>query len=219
MGAKVTTLVIRQLSKALGAVQVLEQFSMEIADSGRVVVLGSSGSGKTTLLRLIAGLEIPDEGEIILNGQTASRPGWALPPHMRSLGMVFQSPALWPHMTASENIHFGLLNLSQDEARQRVEELMESLGLEGLAKRHPHGLSGGEARRVALARALAPGPALLLMDEPLTNLNLELKLQVLAVIREHLEKYHPTLVYVTHDRAEALTISPQVVELSPRSMV
>lgn len=212
-----TTLEIRRLSKALGLVQVLERFSLEVADSDCVVVLGPSGSGKTTLLRLIAGLEMPDEGEILLNGQPASRPGWVLPPHLRGLGMVFQLPVLWPHMTAVENIRFGLAHLNRDEARQRTTDLLEWLALDGLAKRYPHELSGGEARRVALARALAPRPKLLLMDEPLTNLNPELKQQVIAVIHAHLEKYRPTLVYVTHDSQEATAISSQVIRLFKRS--
>jgi len=212
-----TTIEIRQLSKSLGSVQVLERFSLEVADSDCVVVLGPSGSGKTTLLRLIAGLEMPDAGEILLDGQPASRPGWVLPPHRRNLGMVFQSPALWPHMTAAENIRFGLAHLTREEARQRTMDLLAGLALDGLSKRYPHELSGGEARRVALARALAPRPKLLLMDEPLTNLNAELILQSLAVIHAHLEKYRPTLVYVTHDSQEATAISSQVIRLSKRS--
>jgi iron(III) transport system ATP-binding protein len=212
-----TTIEIRHLSKSLGQVSVLERFSLKIMDSESVVVLGPSGSGKTTLLRLIAGLETPDAGEILLDGVCSSRPGWVLPAHRRKLGMVFQSPALWPHMTAAENIHFGLAHLNIDEARQRIFDLLSDLGLDGLSRRYPHELSGGEARRVALARALAPHPRLLLMDEPLTNLNPELIQQSLATIQAHLEKYHPTLVYVTHDSAEAASISSRVIALSRRS--
>jgi iron(III) transport system ATP-binding protein len=212
-----TTIEIRQLSKSLGAVQVLEGFSLDVKADTQVVILGASGSGKTTLLRLIAGLETPDGGEILLDGKPASRPDWVLPPFKRNLGMVFQSPALWPHMTAAENIRFGLHHLPKEESRRRTMDLMISLGLDGLSKRYPHELSGGEARRVALARALAPRPRLLLMDEPLTNLNPELIGQSLAVIHDHLEKYPSTLVYVTHDSQEAKSISSRVIKISRRS--
>lgn len=209
-------IVIRQLSKAFDTVPVLDAFSLEIAPADRVVILGPSGSGKTTLLRLIAGLDMPDGGEILIDGQSASRPDWVLPPYQRDLSMVFQTPALWPHMTVAENIRFGLSRLDRDSAEQRTAELLAALGLKELAARYPHQLSGGEARRVALARALAPRPALLLMDEPLTNLNPDLKQQVLALIQSHLEQHHPTLVYVTHDAEEARAISPHVVTLPGR---
>ncbi len=212
-----TAIELRHLSKTLGATPVLEDFSLQVAGSGRAVVLGPSGSGKTTLLRLVAGLETPDEGEVLLDGQVASRAGWALPPHARGVGMAFQSPALWPHMTVAANVRFGLAGLPADEIRVRTAALLEALGLGGLEGRHPHQLSGGEARRVALARALAPRPSILLMDEPLTNLNPELKQQALEVILAHLEQYRPTLIFATHDRGEAAAISSQVVQLTKRS--
>jgi len=211
-----TSIVIRQLSKIIGTEKVFEKFSFEVNESTQLVVLGVSGSGKTTLLRLIAGLETPDAGEILFDGESVSRPEWVLPPHRRQIGMVFQSPSLWPHMTVAENINYGLSNVSKAAATQRTLDLLGGLGLDGFSKRYPHELSGGEARRVALGRALAPGSKLLLMDEPLTNLNLELKEQILAVIKTHLEHYKPTLIYVTHDPQEAKSISNQVFRLAKR---
>ncbi len=213
-----TSIGIHHVSKTLGVVQVLQGFSLEVAEAARLVVLGESGSGKTTLLRLIAGLETPDEGEILLDGQPASRSDWILPPHQRNIGMVFQSPVLWPHMTVTENICFGASKLSRQERQRRSADLLSALGLDRLSRRYPHELSGGEARRVGLARALAPHPRLLLMDEPLTNLNPELVELSLAVIRAHLEATRPTLVYVTHDAQEAAAISSQVIRLAKRSV-
>lgn len=213
-----TKLDIRGLAKAYGAVKVLEGLALTVPSGGRVVILGPSGSGKTTLLRLIAGLDLPDAGEVLLDDAVMSAPGWAAPPSARKVGMVFQTPALWPHMTAAENIHFGLGRLERAAARQRVGELLAALGLEEMAGRYPHELSGGEARRVALARALAPQPALLLLDEPLTNLNVALKAKVHAVLEAHLAAQQPTLVYVTHDPAEAESIGGQVLTLPGREV-
>ena len=209
---------LRGLAKAYGTVKVLEGLALTVPSGGRAVVLGPSGSGKTTLLRLIAGLDLPDAGEVLLDGAVMSAPGWATPPSVRNVGMVFQTPALWPHMTAAENIRFGLGRLERGAARQRVEALLAALELEGLAERYPHELSGGEARRVALARALAPQPALLLLDEPLTNLNLALKAKVHAVLEAHLAAQQPTLVYVTHDPAEAEALGGQVLTLPGREV-
>jgi len=128
---------IRQLSKAFGPVAVLDGFSLDVAVGERVVVLGPSGCGKTTLLRLLAGLELPDAGEIALDGKPASVPGWAMPPHLRDVGMVFQSPALWPHMTVMGNLLFGLSRLDKSVARQRANDLLAALALDGLAARYP----------------------------------------------------------------------------------
>jgi len=211
-----TKLEIRGLSKAYGAVQILNGLALAVPSGGRVVVLGPSGSGKTTLLRLIAGLDLPDAGEVLLDGAVMSTPGWAAPPSERKVGMVFQTPALWTIMTVAENIRFGLGGLERATARQRVGELLAAIELEGLAGRYPHELSGGEARRVALARALAPRPALLLLDEPLTNLNVALKAKVHAVLEAHLAAQQSTLVYVTHDPVEAEAIGGQVLNLPGR---
>lgn len=193
---------VKNLSKKYQGENALEEINFELPEGSRTAISGPSGSGKTTLLRLLAGLELPDRGEIHLDGVLASRAGWALPPHLRRIGMVFQSPALWPHMTLAENISFGIAGLPKPEARERLEELLDSCALVGLENRYPDQISGGEARRAALARALAPRPDILLMDEPLTNLNPELKANLLELIRTATREV-VTLIYVTHERKEA----------------
>lgn len=204
---------IREVCKAFDRTTVLDHFSLEVSSAERVAVLGPSGCGKTTLLRLVAGLELPDQGEIWLGRQPASRPGWALAPHQRGIGMVFQQPALFPHMSVAENICFGCADLPRAEKNSRLALLLERLGLNGLAGRFPHQLSGGEARRVGLARALAPRSKILLLDEPFTNLNRELKQYVLEVMLEHLEMVRPALLLVTHEPAEATLLADRMVEL------
>lgn len=214
-----TTINIRGIAKAFGSVSVLERVSLDITPKERLVIVGPSGSGKTTLLRLIAGLETPDAGEIWIDGRQASSPTQVIPPHMRNTGMAFQVPALWPHMTVWDNIAFGLARLDGREIQRRIEELLTALGLERLSRRYPHQISGGEARRVALARALAPRPAILLLDEPLTHLNPDLKQRVLSVLQTHLDRYQPVLVYVTHDNDEARLIATRIVNLEKRRSV
>ncbi len=214
-----TTINIRGISKAFGSVSVLERVSLDITPKERLVIVGPSGCGKTTLLRLIAGLETPDAGEIWIGGRQASSPTQVIPPHMRNTGMAFQAPALWPHMTVWDNIAFGLARTDRREIRRRIEELLTALGLEHLSRRYPHQISGGEARRVALARALAPRPAILLLDEPLTHLNSDLKQRVLSVLQTHLDRYQPVLVYVTHDNDEAHLIATRIVNLEKRRSV
>jgi iron(III) transport system ATP-binding protein len=167
------------------------------------VLVGASGSGKTTLLRLLAGLELPDAGRIYLDGRLASEPGWALAPHRRGIGFAFQRSALWPHMTVAQNIAFGLGDAPRDRVRVSVWRLLAEMQLDGLADRYPDQLSGGQSRRVALARALAPEPRFLLLDEPLTNIEPELKKRLLTVVRGHAERTGACVVYVTHDADEA----------------
>lgn len=193
---------VKDLSKMYQGGNALDGINFELPEGSRTAISGPSGSGKTTLLRLLAGLELPDRGEIHLDGVLASRAGWALPPHLRRVGMVFQSPALWPHMTLAENISFGIAGLPKPKSRERLEELLDSCALAGLENRYPDQISGGEARRAALARALAPSPSILLMDEPLTNLNPELKANLLELIRTATQEV-VTLIYVTHERQEA----------------
>ncbi len=165
------------------AVKAVDAVSLDLAPSARLAVLGPSGCGKTTLLRLIAGLEVPDAGEILIRGKVVSRPGWALQPGRRGLGFVFQEPALWPHMTVAGNVLFGLHGLTKDVSRRRLGQLMELIGLQGDSRsRYPHQLSGGEARRVALARTLAPRPHCLLLDEPRPTWIPESKARMLDLI-------------------------------------
>jgi iron(III) transport system ATP-binding protein len=204
---------IRQVAKKYGEVPVLTGISFSVPERGSLAVMGPSGSGKTTLLRLIAGLEPPDEGEIYLGGRLVSSKKFLLPPYRREIGMVFQSPALWPHMTVAENVRYGLKGIPRGAAKERVEELLERMGIGELRNRFPGEISGGQARRVALARALAPRPRFLLLDEPLTNVEAQLKEKLISLIREEKEKHGATLVCVTHERSEAQRLADRVVVL------
>ena len=190
------------LSKHYNGISVLEGVNFDLTENSRIAISGPSGSGKTTVLRLLAGLELPDHGKIVMRGQVISKPGWSLPPHQRGMGMVFQNPALWPHMTVAQNILFGLGDLSRSEAHQRLEIVLNECALSGLEERFPQHLSAGESRRVALARAIAPKPRILLLDEPLVNLDLDLKTILLELIRTIISEVS-ILVYVTHDKEDA----------------
>ena len=194
---------IRGLYKAFGKVPVLTRLDLEVTRGSRVALLGRSGAGKTTLLRLIAGLDLPDRGEILLQGECASRPGWARPPHQRGLGFLFQASALWPHMTVAQNILFGLGGTGD------VTEVLEQTRMTHLQDRYPHELSGGEERRAALARTLAPKPSLLLLDEPLTHADPETRQELLQVILG----CPATLIYVCHDQEEAHSVAPRLLQL------
>lgn len=188
------------VSKTFDGKAVLKDISLTISHGDRVALTGRSGSGKTTLLRLIAGLDFPDSGEIYIDGKLASAAGRIiLAPHLRNCGLVFQSSALWPHMNVSQNIVFGI------EASRRGEMLPDILartGITHLAKRMPDTLSGGEKRRVAIARTLAATPAILLMDEPLTNLDDKTKSAMVELFENTLNGSDTTLIYVTHDIGE-----------------
>ncbi|MDE1163829.1 MAG: ABC transporter ATP-binding protein [Pseudomonas sp.] len=171
-------------------------------------LLGSSGCGKTTTLRAIAGFEPVHEGEVKLGGEVISRPGFTLAPEKRRIGMVFQDYALFPHLTVADNIAFGIRKHPQ-QARV-VEEMLELVKLGGLGKRFPHELSGGQQQRVALARALAPEPQLLLLDEPFSNLDVELRRRLSFEVREILKSRGTSAILVTHDQEEAFAVSDQV---------
>ncbi len=205
---------VRNLRKTFGEVTVLDRISFEVKDAGSCVIRGPSGCGKTTLLRLIAGLDLPDEGEISLGGKIVSTPGGGIAPYRRHIGFVFQSPSLWPHLTVAEHVSFGLVGLKKREIDERVKQVLADTDLEHLAGRYPAKLSGGEKRRVALARAVAPRPGYLLMDEPLTNLDPDLKERLLSLIMTIHRETGACLVYVTHDEGEA-----QAVAASERHLV
>ena len=188
-------------------VTALDRVTLDISNGEFIVVLGPSGSGKTTLLRLIAGLEMPDAGTIKINGDLMSGEGILVAPHERGVGFVFQSPALWPHMTVAQNILFGLKGHPKHESRGRLDEMLKRTELHGLESRYPSQLSGGQARRVALARTLAPKPKILLMDEPLTNVDPALKASLLKLMIEMVLQESITMIYVTHDMEEAAQIA------------
>ena len=173
-------------------------------------LLGPSGCGKTTVLRCIAGFEYVSGGEIRLDGATVSSPGTHLPTEQRQIGMVFQDYALFPHLTVGENVGFGLRGASKDEQRARVAELLGIVGLAGQAKKFPHELSGGQQQRVALARALAPKPRLLLLDEPFSNLDVDLRERLALEVRDILKAQGITAILVTHDQNEAFAIADEI---------
>ena len=204
---------VKKLSKYNQDAVGVEDISYEILNPGATVIFGPSGSGKTTLLRLIAGLDLPDEGEIYLDNHLVSKKQAAIPPHQRKMGFVFQVPALWPHMTVSANILFGLHALGKKEAQQRLKEVLEQTGLLDFAKRYPDQISAGQARRVALARAIAPKPKFLLMDEPLTNIDAESKDALIALIKKIAVDSQTFLLYVSHDSSEVKQISDRIIKI------
>jgi len=184
--------------------------SLELASGDILALLGPSGCGKTTLLRLIAGFETPQQGQIAIAGTPVSDRNLQVPPEKRSVGMVFQDFALFPHLTVAENLAFGLQRLGKAVVQERVQEAIALIGLQGFEQRYPHELSGGQQQRVALARALAPRPNLVLLDEPLSNLDVQVRLALRQEIREVLKATGTSAVFVTHDQEEAMAIADQV---------
>jgi iron(III) transport system ATP-binding protein len=199
------------VSKRYGAVTALDTITLSIPDQARVAVLGPSGSGKTTLLRILAGLEIPDTGTITIGDRMVNDPDPLIPPSGRGIGFVFQSPALWPHMTVGANILFAMDGVEPGEADRRLGELLDRMSIGQLRDRYPDQISGGQARRVALARALAPKPSILLFDEPLTNLDDEIREELLTLIGESVRNSGATMVFVTHNKAEAGVIADTIL--------
>ena len=180
-------------------------------DAGQIgCLLGPSGCGKTTLLRAIAGFELLRSGEIRMRGQVVSHAGWALPPEKRQVGMVFQDFALFPHLKAGDNIGFGLRHFSERERRARVQALLKLTGLSEYENSYPHQLSGGQQQRVALARAMAPRPELLLLDEPFSSMDTELREQLAREVRDIIKEEEITALLVTHDQHEAFAMADEI---------
>lgn len=188
-------------------------FFIEVSKGEILSLLGESGCGKTTVLRMISGFEIPDTGELYLNGKLISGNGVFVEPEKREVGIVFQDYALFPHKTVAENIGFGLFRLSKAEKSGRINEVLELTGMAGFEKRYPHELSGGQRQRVALARALAPNPGLILFDEPFSNIDTVLKNLIREEIRGILKKSGTTAIFVTHDTKDVLAIADRAVVL------
>ncbi len=204
------TLEINHISQSYGARKVLNDITFRLGDGTIACLLGASGCGKTTALRCIAGFERVVAGEIVINGQVASRPGYRLPPEARRIGMVFQDYALCPHLNVARNIAFGLHGADDATRSARVNELLDIVGLTGAAKSYPQELSGGQQQRVALARALAPRPALMLLDEPFSNLDVEMRERLSIEVRDILKSQHTTTILVTHDQNEAFTFADEI---------
>jgi ABC-type Fe3+/spermidine/putrescine transport system ATPase subunit len=207
---------LRNVTKHFASHRALDEVTLTVAARESVVVLGPSGCGKTTLLRVIAGLDVPDEGEIWLGNVHAAGPRRSVvPSHRREIGFVFQDLALWPHLTVAGNLQFVLdgSNVPRVERSRRIDDALKLVRIDGFGSRFPHELSGGEQQRVALARALVGSPRLLLLDEPLSSLDAELR----AAMRSELARLQRTLavttVYVTHDREDAAVLADRVIEM------
>jgi spermidine/putrescine ABC transporter ATP-binding subunit len=203
---------LQDIVKRFGTLEAVSHVSLEILDGELFTLLGPSGCGKTTLLRLIGGFHKPDHGEIYFDG----KPITSVPPYERNIGMVFQNYALWPHMTVFNNITYGLKlkKLSREKIAEKVSQVLTLVNLVGLENRYPGQLSGGQQQRVALARALVLNPDVLLLDEPLSNLDAKIRVQVRAEIRKLQKELGITTIYVTHDQEEALTLSDRIAVIN-----
>lgn len=211
-----TILRVIGVSKQFNSNQVfaVNQVTFDLQKGELLGLLGPSGCGKTTLLRIIAGFEQPCQGKVELAGQIVAGEGYWLEPEKRHTGMVFQDYALFPHLTVAENLAFGLKTKkprpSRQQIQQRVAEVLNLVGLSGLEKRYPHQLSGGQQQRIALARALAPQPELILLDEPLSNLDVQVRERLRHEIRSILKSTNTAAIFVTHDQEEAMAIADKI---------
>ena len=201
---------ISELNCRYGDTDVLSGLNLEIEDGEIVCLLGRSGCGKTTLLKAISGLLQPSSGEISLHGETVSSAMKTLPPERRGIGMIFQDYALFPHLTVAKNIAFGLKNLSRSDGNRRVDEMLELVNLQGLGKRYPHELSGGQQQRVAIARALANNPSVLLLDEPFSNIDSQVRQRLVQEIRDILKQQKVAALFVTHNKDEGFAFADSV---------
>jgi iron(III) transport system ATP-binding protein len=209
-------LVLSGVARRFGSVTAVDDFNLTLAAGEFVSLLGPSGCGKTTTLRMIAGFLAPSAGTIALDGQVISSPGAALPPEKRNMSMIFQSYAIWPNMTVAQNVAFGLevRKRPRAEVRQRVEQILDVVRMQHLRDRYPQELSGGQQQRVALARAIVVQPGVLLLDEPLSNLDANLREEMRYEIRRLHDEFRITTVYVTHDQAEAMVTSDRIAVMN-----
>ncbi len=201
-------LALHDIAVSYGQRPVVERFSLSLPRGQVGCLLGPSGCGKTTVLRAVAGFEPVQAGEVVLDGECVSTPRRQLPPELRRIGMVFQDHALFPHLTVAANVGFGLRG--QPDMQARVRQMLETVGLGGHGQRYPHELSGGQQQRVAVARALAPSPRLLLLDEPFSNLDIELRERLGIELRALLKQAGTTALLVTHDQHEAFAIADEI---------
>jgi ABC-type Fe3+/spermidine/putrescine transport system ATPase subunit len=203
---------IEKLTKSYDGLRAISEVDIAVAEKEFVTFLGPSGCGKTTTLRLLAGFLAPDSGTITVAGKVLSSLDRVVPPERRRMGMVFQNYAVWPHMTVVENIAFGLryADFDRREHRERIERIVAAVGLEGLENRHPAQLSGGQQQRVALARSLVVEPSILLLDEPLSNLDAKLRERMRSELKALQRRTGITFIYVTHDQSEAMALSDRI---------
>ena len=209
-----TVLELDGVSKSYGSETVIDGLSLSVREGEILTLLGPSGCGKTTTLRLVAGLERPDGGGIRVSGERVSGGESFVVPEQRGVGVVFQEFALFPHMTAAENVAFGLTDIDDETTAERVDEMLDLVGLQSHRDAHPDELSGGQQQRIALARSLAPEPKILLLDEPFSNLDVDLRVEMREEVRRILKEAGVTAVSVTHDQEEALSISDRVAVMN-----
>ncbi|MEM1230231.1 MAG: ABC transporter ATP-binding protein [Pseudomonadota bacterium] len=209
----------RDIDHSFGVTSVLRGIDLVVARGEILCLLGPSGSGKTTLLRLAAGLETLQRGTIEINGHCVAQPGEQLEPQARGVGLVFQDHVLYPHLTAAENVAFGLASLPAKEQRERSAAMLKRVGLAGLGDRYPHMLSGGQQQRVALARALAPQPSVMLLDEPFASIDGSLRRALQQQARQELKAAGTTGIVVTHDAQEALALADRIAYLEDGAVV
>jgi iron(III) transport system ATP-binding protein len=206
---------LESVSRRFGSVRAVERADLEVGRGEFVALLGPSGCGKTTLLRLIAGFEVPDEGTVRIGGKIVAGTAWVAPEH-RHVGMVFQDYALFPHLTVAANVGYGLV---RDRRAERVSEVLALVGLSGFTERYPHELSGGQQQRVALARALAPRPAVVLLDEPWSNIDSLLRASMRDELAAILRAAGVTVLLVTHDREEAFSVADRIALMRAGTIV
>ncbi len=207
---------LKGLTKRYGALAVVDHIDLSLHEGEFVSLLGPSGCGKTTTLRMIAGFIDPSEGSIEMNDQLMSSPAASVPPERRNMAMIFQSYAIWPNMTVFENVAFGLRarRLPNEEVQRRTTEMLSIVKLDRLSARYPNELSGGQQQRVALARSIVIKPEILLLDEPLSNLDANLREEMRGEIRRLHDEFNMTTVYVTHDQSEAMAISDRIAVMN-----
>ena len=205
---------LKNISHSYDDKQVLDNLSLEIELNKLTCLLGGSGSGKTTILRIIAGLENPQLGEVSINSKVlTSNNNIIIPPNERKLGFIFQDLALWPHLSVFDNIAFGLIERKENNIKEKVYEILDYFNLKELSVKFPNQLSGGQKQLVAISRSLVLKPDVLLMDEPLNNLDVKLKRRILDYIKNLKHEFNLTIVYVTHDHKEAFAVSDKIVIL------
>lgn len=197
----------------------IKDFNLEIKKGDIVSILGESGSGKSTILRIIAGLEDAYSGEILIDGNLVYSKDKSVEPEKRGIGMVFQDYALFPHMTVAKNIMFGLKKMDKSQREKRMIEMLKLVNLEEYKDKYPYELSGGQQQRIAIARAIAPSPSLLLLDEPFSNLDANLQSKIRSELKEIIQKANITSIFVTHDKEDAKALADKVVILDKGEII